>query len=247
MPADTLLSFLTTRNAALKLFVHPGASSLSVHILLRETELPYELEVINVTDKLLAFGGDYREINPRGMVPALELDDGTILTENSVIAQYVCDITGRLDLMPASGTKARYEIMEWQSFISAELHKATSPLFWPVGEQAKDFVRRRLAAKYRVVEEALEGKPFLTGGTFTAADAYLYPILSWSLFFGIDLSDFPNVKGFLRKMGKRSSVMSALSAEGPGLVSILKDEVHELPFHALTHKQIIDARGPTTL
>jgi glutathione S-transferase len=107
----------------LKLFAHSGASSLSVHILLRETELPFELEVVNAIEKVRAFGGDYRQINPRGMVPALELEDGTILTENLVIAQYLCDTAGRADLMPAAGTKERYKVMEWQSFIATELHK----------------------------------------------------------------------------------------------------------------------------
>ncbi|TDK31875.1 glutathione transferase GstA [Rhizobium deserti] len=216
----------------MKLFAHPGASSLSVHILLRETELPFELEVVNVTEKVRAFGGDYRQMNPRGMVPALELEDGTILTENLVIAQYVCDTAGRVDLMPAAGSRQRYEVMEWQSFIATELHKATSPLFWPLGEEAKSFVRKRLSGKYRVVEDALQGKPFLTGNHLTAADAYLFPILSWALLFNIDLSGFPNIRGFLRRMGKRPSVSNALKAEGRGLVTILADEIETKPFEA---------------
>ncbi|GGG12021.1 glutathione S-transferase [Rhizobium wenxiniae] len=208
----------------MKLFAHPGASSLSVHILLRETELPFELEIVNATEKVRAFGGDYRQINPRGMVPALELEDGTILTENLVIAQYLCDTAGRTDLMPAAGTKERYEVMEWQSFIATELHKATSPLFWPLDEGAKSFVRKRLFGKYRVVDDALQGGPFLTGNHFTAADAYLFPILSWALFFNLELSEFPNIRGFLHRMGKRPSVLNALKAEGKGLVTILREE-----------------------
>ncbi|MEV4610709.1 glutathione S-transferase family protein [Neorhizobium sp. LMR1-1-1.1] len=216
----------------MKLFAHPGASSLSVHILLRETELPFELEVVNVTEKIRAFGGDYREINARGMVPALELEDGTILTENLVIAQYICDAAGRVDLMPAAGTRERYAVMEWQSFIATELHKATSPLFWPLDEEAKFFVRKRISGKYQVVEEALRGRPFLTGNHLTAADAYLFPILSWALFFKMDLSEFPNIQGFLHRMGKRPSVLSALEAEGRGLVTILADEIEVRPFEA---------------
>jgi len=215
---------LRTRCITMKLYAHPGASSLSVHILLRETELPFELEVVNATDKTRAFGGDYRAINPRGMVPALELDDGTILTENLVIAQYLCDVAGRRDLMPAPGTKQRHDVMEWQSFIAAELHKATSLLFWPLDEDAKAFVRRRISMKYRIVEDALAGKPIVTGDQFTAADAYLFPILSWASFFKIDLSSFPNIEGFLRRVGKRPSLVQALLAEGPGLVTILEDE-----------------------
>ncbi|MFK3691081.1 glutathione transferase GstA [Agrobacterium tumefaciens] len=208
----------------MKLFAHPGASSFSVHLLLRETELPFDLEIVNVTEKTRAFGGDYREINARGMVPALELEDGTVLTENLVIAQYVCDTAGRLDLMPAPGTRERFEVMEWQSFIAAELHKGTSPLFWPLDEDAKSFVRNRISSKYRVVDDALSRKPYLTGSHFTAADAYLFPILSWSLFFKLDLSNFPNIKDFLRRVGKRPSVVAALAAEGPGLISILCHE-----------------------
>ncbi|WP_312404300.1 glutathione transferase GstA [Rhizobium sp.] len=216
----------------MKLYAHPGASSLSVHILLRETELPFELEIINVTEKVRAFGGDYRQINPRGMVPALELEDGTLLTENLVIAQYLCDSAGRVDLMPAAGTRERYAVMEWQSFIATELHKATSPLFWPLDQDAKAFVRKRLSGKYRVVEEALQGRPFLTGNHFTAADAYLFPILSWALFFNIDLSELPNIQGFLRRMGKRPSVLNALKAEGRGLVTVLREEIESQPFEA---------------
>lgn len=205
----------------MKLFAHPGASSLSVHILLRETELPFDLEVVNIANKTRAFGGDYLAVNPRGLVPALELDDGTILTENAVIAQYICDLAARSDLMPPSGTMQRYKVMEWQSFVSAELHKAISPLFWPIDDDTKTFVKKRLAVKYSVVESALTASSYLTGEQFTAADAYLFPVLSWALFFKLDLSDFPGIRAFLKKVGTRPSVAAALAAEGPGFVSIL--------------------------
>ena len=203
----------------MKLFAHPGASSLSVHTLLREIGVPFELGVVNVTKKLRADGGDFREISQRGMVPVLEMNDGSILTENLVIAQFLCDRANRTDLMPAYGTIERYRVTEWQSFIAAELHKDSSPLFWPVGDETHALVRGRLLQKYQYVSERLGDQQFLTGDTFTAADAYLFPILSWTLFFKIDITPFPNLLEFLRRVGARASVQEALAAEGPGLVT----------------------------
>jgi glutathione S-transferase len=111
----------------LKLFTHPGASSLSVHILLREIGAPFELEVVNVTTKMRTDGSDYRTAAPRGMVPLLVLEDGAHLSENLVIAQYLCDRADRHDLMPPCASMARYRVMEWQSFVAAELPRASSP------------------------------------------------------------------------------------------------------------------------
>lgn len=131
----------------MKLYVHPGASSLSVHILLREIGEPFELEAINVTAKRRAEGADYREIAPRGMVPLLELSTGERLTENLVIAQYVCDAAGRTDLMPAAGTLARYRVMEWQSFVAAELHKSFIPLNWKIDAPMRELVLGRIRGR----------------------------------------------------------------------------------------------------
>jgi glutathione S-transferase len=204
----------------MKLFTHPGASSMHVHILLHEIGAPFEIEVINVTTKTRADGSDYREIAARGMVPLLRLDDGTDLTENVVVAQYVCDLARREDLMPAARSLARYRVMEWQSFVAAELHKGFSPLFWPIDDTAKAFVRERLLDRLKIVDAVLEGRAFLTGDTFTAADAYLFVIASWALFFQFDLSALANLRAFLARVGQRSSVRAALAAEGEGLVRV---------------------------
>lgn len=204
----------------MKLFAHPGASSMSVHILLLETELPFELEVVNVTAKTRADGSGYRAVAERGLVPLLQFDDGSHITENVVLAQYLCDLAGREDLMPRAGTIERYRVMEWQSFVAAELHKGFSPLFWPVDDTTKAFARARLQERLRLVDEALEGGAFLTGETFTAADAYLFVIASWALFFQFDLGAMPSLRAFLARVGQRPSVIAALAAEGPGLVSV---------------------------
>ncbi|KAA0073962.1 glutathione binding-like protein [Tardiphaga sp. P9-11] len=204
----------------MKLYTHPGASSLSVHILLREIGKPFDLEVVNVTIKTRADGSDYRSVASRGMVPLLELNDGGRLTENMVIAQYVCDLAGRYDLMPAAGTMDRYRVIEWQSFVAAELHKSFVPLYWPnIDAGMRDLVIERIRSRLGFVERELTG-PFLTGQVFTAADAYLFVIASWTRFFKISIDEFPRLARFLNIVGSRPTVRAALDIEGPGLVSV---------------------------
>ena len=203
----------------MKLYTHPGASSLSVHILLRETGLPFDLEVVDVSGKRRPDGSDYRGVAPRGMVPLLELESGERLTENMVIAQYVCDLAGREDLMPAAGTIARYRVMEWQSFVAAELHKSFIPLNWPIDEAMRALVLGRIGGRLAFAERDMAG-PYLTGATFTAADAYLFVIASWTRYFGIPIDPFPRIDALLRLVADRPSVQEALHAEGHGRVSL---------------------------
>lgn len=207
----------------MKLFTHPGASSMSVHILLHETGLPFELEVVDVTAKTRSDGSDYRLVAERGLVPLVQLDDGSTLTENVVIAQYLADTAGREDLMPRPGSIERYRVMEWQSYIAADLHKAFSPLFWPIDDEAKAFARERIAERLRMIDAKLGNQAYLTGDTFTAADAYLFVIASWALFFQFDFAELPNLRSYLARIGARPSVQAALAAEGPGLVGIITD------------------------
>lgn len=203
----------------MKLYAHPGASSLSVHILLQEIGDHFQLEMVNVTAKLRADGSDYRAVAPRGMVPLLDLGNGEHLTENVVIAQYVCDRAGRLDLMPAAGTLARYRVMEWQSYVAAELHKSFIPLNWTIDENMRALVLKRINSRFTFAEQGFRG-PFLTGETFTAADAYLFVMASWTRFYGIAMSGFPKIDAFRRLVGERPSVRAALAAEGRGMVTL---------------------------
>lgn len=208
----------------MKLYTHPGASSLSVHILLHEIGAPFDCEVVNVTRKQRADGSDYRAVAARGMVPLLVTDDGTTLTENMVIAQYLCDRAGRTDLMPAAGSLPRLRVMEWQSFVAAELHKSFVPLNWPIDEAMRRLVVKRIEGRLAMVEESLsrrsEAGPYLTGATFTAADAYFFVIASWTAFYGLPLTAFPRIAGLLQVVADRPSVRAAVAAEGRGMVSL---------------------------
>jgi glutathione S-transferase len=150
------------------------------------------------------------------MVPLLELDDGTSLTENMVIAQYVCDRAGRPDLMPEAGTMAWYRVMEWQSFIAAELHKGYGPLRWALSPEAMAFARDRLFKRLAIVDAVLERRPFLTGD----ADAYLFVIAAWAYYFGFKVAKLPQVERFLAELNRRPAVQAAMAAEGEGLMVV---------------------------
>ena len=199
----------------MKLYYSPGVCSLSPHIVLRETGLPFDLVLASTKTHKLADGTDYYTINPKGYVPLLELDDGQRLSEGPAIVQYIGDKAPASGVMPAAGTMARYRQIEWLNFISTELHKSYSPLFNPaMPEEGKAVYRERLKGRYKFVNEQLEGKQYLTGDTFTAADAYLFTVSNWAKLVGVDITGFANLQAYLARVGARPAVQAALKAEG---------------------------------
>jgi glutathione S-transferase len=199
----------------LKLYFAPGACSLSPHIVLREAQIPFELERVSQSKKRTASGADFWSVNPKGYVPTLQLDDGQILTEGPAIVQYLADQKPAAGLAPANGTMERYRLQEWLNFISTELHKQYSPLFNPKApEETKAAQRDYLVKRIGFVAERLAGKPYLLGERFSVADAYLFTVLSWSPLVGFDLSRWPTIVEYLERVGARPAVQAALEAEG---------------------------------
>lgn len=199
----------------MKLFYSPGACSLAPHIVLREAALPFTLEKVDTAKHLTEHGADYYGINPKGQVPLLELDDGQRLSEGPVIAQYIADRAGALSLMPAAGTLARYRVMEWQNYITSELHKTYSPLFNPAADaSARALFSGLLRKKYEWLDSKLSDTPLLTGSDFTAADAYLYTVTRWAAYVKLDLTDLRHLQRFMREVEARPAVQAALAAEG---------------------------------
>ncbi|MDN2672235.1 glutathione transferase GstA [Janthinobacterium sp. SUN026] len=199
----------------MKLFYSPGACSQAPHILLRETGTPFTLVKVDLGQHRTQEGGNYYELNPKGQVPLLALADGTTLSEGPVIAQYIAEQAGRQDLLPSVGSFARYKVLEWQNYITSELHKSFSPLFDPrIDAAAKALFVQQLAKKYKWVDSRLEGQAYLTGDTFTVADAYLFVITGWAPGVGVDLSALAHVQAFLARVARRDSVKAALEAEG---------------------------------
>ncbi len=198
----------------MKLFYSPAACSLAVHILLRETGQPFELARVDTKAHRTADGADYYAINPKGYVPLLELDDGTRLTEGPVIAQYLCDRAGRPDLMPAAGTMQRYRVLEWQSYLTSEIHKSFTPLFNPAYDAAaRAIVLGILRRKYEWLSAQLSEREYLTG-TYTAADTYLFTLTRWAPGVKLDLGDLAPIQAYLARINARPEVREALAAEG---------------------------------
>lgn len=199
----------------MKLYYTPGACSLSPHIILRETGTPFELVKTDIGAKKTEDGRDFRTVNPGGYVPALELDDGTILTEGPAITQYIADKAGATYLAPAFGTIERYKLISMLNFISTELHKGFSPLFNPaMSEDAKALARERLLARIGVLDKQLADKPYMMGKEFTLPDAYAFTVLNWAKKLKVDLSPFQNIKDYQARILARPAVQEAMQAEG---------------------------------
>jgi glutathione S-transferase len=199
----------------MKLYFSPGACSLHSLIVLEETGLPAELVRVDLRAHKTHDGGDYYAINPKGYVPALQLDDGTILTEGAVISQYIADQKPEARLIPAAGTLDRYRVQEWQNFIATEIHKAFAPLFGGSDEAAKEQARARVSKRLEFAARALEGHPYLVGDTFSVADAYLFNMLTWTTFTGIDLARWPALQAFFARVQQRPAVQAAVASQRP--------------------------------
>jgi glutathione S-transferase len=199
----------------MKLYYAPGACSLSPHIVARELGINVELKKVNTKDKTIEGGGDYWKVNPRGYVPALELDNGQVLTEGPAIVQYLADQKPDAGLAPKAGSFERYRLQEWLNFLTSEIHKGFSPLFKPTTpEDYKPVVKENLAGRFNWLNEELGKREYLTGSQFSVADAYLFVLLNWTKPTQIDLGKWPNLQAFQKRVGARPKVKEALQAEG---------------------------------
>jgi glutathione S-transferase len=199
----------------MKLYYMPGACSLATHILLCEVGEKFELEKVG-RDKKTERGMDFNIINPKGYVPALQLDDGEMVTENVVIHQYIADKHHGHRLLPRHGTRERLRADELMGYITTEIHKGYSPLFNPaLPEEVKTATREKLLKRYELIEDILSnGQPFLLGEHFTTPDAYLFTVSNWAKTTGVDLSKFPKVLALIQRVMERPAVKAAMAAEG---------------------------------
>jgi glutathione S-transferase len=197
----------------MKLYYAPGACSLSPHIALREAGLPFTMEKVDLRAKETENGGDYRAINPRGYVPALELEDGRVVVEGPVIVQMIADLAPEKGLGAAFGSDERYQLMDWLAFISTELHKGFSPFFNPaLNDEARKSFKERLALRFAYLTDALGDKPYLMGENFSVADGYLFTVLRWAKGFKFDVG--PKLDAYFDRVSARPAVKAALEAEG---------------------------------
>ena len=199
----------------MKLYYAPGACSLSPHIVAIEAGLPIEFEKVDLGKHKTESGKDFMTINPKGYVPTLQLDDGTILTEGPAIVQYLADQKPSSGLAPANGTVERYKLQEALNFIGTELHKNFGPLFNPATPDAvKEMSKANITKRLAYLNDQLAGKQFLLGNHFTVADAYAFTIVNWTNFVKIDLKPYPNLQAYMQRVGSRPKVQETLKAEG---------------------------------
>ena len=200
----------------MKLYYYPGACSMAPHIVLNEAKLKFELDKVDLAAKKTAGGEDYLQVNPKGYVPALRLDDGSVLTEASVICQYLADLRPRRGLAPKPRTMERYRLEEWLNFCAAEIHKSLGAFFNP--KMTPEWREAQLALvgrRFDYLESALARNEYLMG-EFSIADAYLFTVLNWTNLHNIDVSKWPNIKAYMARIAARPSVKKAMKAEGLG-------------------------------
>lgn len=195
----------------MKLYFSPGVCSRAAHIILHETGIEADLVQVDIrAHKLVANGADYYAVNPKGYVPALELDDGSLLTENIAILSYLGDRAG---LLAKSGDMARYHTIEWLAFVSTEVHKSFTLLFNPTAPEAgKAIYLEKLASRFALLDAHLADHAYIAGD-FGIVDAYAFTVLSWTAPLDIDISGYPNLCDYLKRVADRPSVQAAIAAE----------------------------------
>lgn len=199
----------------MELYFSPFACSLASHIVAREAGAPLTLQRVTLSSKQLADGSDYGAVSPKGYVPTLRRDDGTLLTETPAVLQYLAEHHPQSGLLPPAGSPARYAVLEWVSYVSTELHKGILYLiFNPVAaEPVKAFARSLAARKLEYVATHLTDRRFLVGDQFTIADAGMTWALTIMPHAGVPLEPWPALRAYLRAMHQRPAVAAAIAAE----------------------------------
>lgn len=200
----------------MKLYSHPGSCSSAVHIVLLESGADFEVVKINLFgDRVLEDGRNFNDINPKGSVPVLELDNGDIVTEISAVLQYIADICPEAKLAPANGTMLRTRLQEWLSYLNSDLHMTLGLFFSPLLEGAmRDNALERLNKKLEYVDDYLGAHDYLVDDRFSVADAYLYVMTTWPAMVGVDISTYGNLKAYASRIAERESVRTAMKAPG---------------------------------
>jgi glutathione S-transferase len=199
----------------MKLYYSPGACSLAVNIALHEAGIPFDLERVDNKSKVTKGGENFWEVNPKGVVPVLTLDNGETLTEAAPLLQYVADQKPAAGLMPKAGTIDYYRMLEWLNFIATELHKQFTPLFKDgTPGDYRVIAKQNVLNAFKHIDEHLAGRQWLAGDSYSVADIYLFTVSNWARFQEIDIAQWPNIEGLRTRVRARPGVQDAMKAEG---------------------------------
>ena len=205
----------------MKLYYSPGACSLAPHIVMAELNMAYEIDAVDLKNKTCSTG-DYKNINMKGAVPALKMDNGEILTEGAIISQYLADHKNDGTMLGKFGTADRFRTLEWMNYIATDIHKNFSPLFaadkmfttTQTQTDVKNCFKTILTDKFNFVAEKLGQNDYLMGKDFTIADAYMFTCMSWAKYVGMDMATWSNLNTYMKRVSERPAVMKAMKEEG---------------------------------
>lgn len=198
----------------MKLYYSPGACSMAPHIVATEAGIPLELVKVDIPNKKIEGGGDFWAVNPKGYVPALDTGNG-VITEVAVICQYLSDQKPESHLAPPANSVERYRLQEALNFCATEIHKQIGALFNPaMTPEMKAVQMGTIERRLNALEKLLQGKDYILGSEFSAADAYLFTVLNWTGKHNIDLGKWPAIKAFQARVGARPKVQEAMKEEG---------------------------------
>jgi glutathione S-transferase len=199
----------------MKLYYAPGACSMASHILLNESGVAYEIEKVDLKTHRTEKDQDFYKINPKGYVPALQLDNGKLLTENIAILSYLSDPKPGQQAAVSTDNMNHYQKLEWLAFISTELHKGFSPLFSKtISPEFRQACKEKIAKRFDLFDKHLANQKFMMEDAFGAADAYLFTILSWCPKAGVDLSSWKNLVSFVERLQSRPAIQKTMKEEG---------------------------------
>jgi glutathione S-transferase len=199
----------------MKLYYAPGACSLAVNIALHEAAIPFDLERVDNKAKLTKGGENFWDVNPKGVVPVLKLDNGDTMTEVVALLQYVADRKPELGLMPKAGSADHYRALEWLSFITTEIHKQFTPLFKDATPaDYRPIAKDNVLKAFKFADAHLAGRQWLVGDCYTVADIYLFVVSNWARFQDIDVAQWPNLNDLRTRIRARPKVQEAMKAEG---------------------------------
>ena len=200
----------------MKLYYLQGACSLASHIMLHEVGADFEIELVDPAAGVTASGQNFRKINPNGYVPALEIDRDTVLSEGVAVLQYIADVNPDKAFSPAPGSIARARVQQFLNFAAAELHKSWSPLFSATStDDEKAAAAKKVASKFDYLNAELsDERDYFVENQFSVADAYIFVLLNWANFKGIDLNNWPHLAKFVSRVMTRPATAAAMKAEG---------------------------------
>lgn len=197
------------------LFHAPLACSLATRIAAAEGGVPLGIEYLNLRTKELEKGGSFLDVNPLGQVSALRLETGDLLTETATTILWVQSQSENNDFHIEAGSPDYFQMVRWLGFCATELHKQIFRIvfYGEATDEVKDRIRDLAPQRFKFLDEHLQGRPFLLGDNFTAADAYLTWFFVLSDKAQLDASGYTNLAAYRERVLKRPLIKDLITSD----------------------------------